>query len=439
MEQFNVLLDRYAELAVRIGVNLQKGQTLYIAAPIVAADYVRCVVKKAYDAGAADVMVDWSDETVTRTRFDLAADAAFETYPEWNVQKMEALVQKGAAFMTVYSENPDLLKGVNPKRVATWQKTMNQASQNYRAAISNGFVSRTVVSTPTPEWAMKVFPGLDADMAVEKLWEEIFKVTRVVEDDPVASWKAHRASLTEKLDFLNRKQFKALYYRSVGAGASTSGSAGAGASCGTGAGSAGMPICGRTNLTIELPENHVWIGGGLENAKGVYCHPNIPTEEVFTAPKKDGVNGTVSSTKPLNYGGTLIDNFTLTFEAGRIVEVTAEHGEETLKNLIETDEGAHYLGEVALVPDQSPISQTGLVFYNTLFDENASCHLAIGNAYAFNIEGGTSMTKDELEQHHINTSMTHVDFMIGSESLDIDGEAANGELIPLFRGGNWVI
>lgn len=409
MGSFETYLDRYAELAVRIGVNLQKDQILYISAPIVAADYVRRVVTKAYAAGAADVIVDWSDEAVTRARFDLAPDAAFETFPDWQVQKMTTLAEKGAAFMTVYSQNPDLLKGVDPKRIATWQKTSGQALQNFQRVMMSGALSRTVVSTPTPEWALKVFPHLSEEEAIDKLWEEIFKVTRVATPDPIASWEAHRQTLTKKLDYLNGFQFKSLKYKGKG-----------------------------TDLTIELPEQHVWIGGGLENAKGIYAFPNIPTEEVFTAPKKYGVNGYVSSTKPLNYGGNVIDNFTVTFEKGRIVDVKAEAGEATLKNLIETDEGSHYLGEVALVPDQSPISQTGLIFYNTLFDENASCHLAIGTAYSFNIKGGTAMSKEELEQHQINTSMTHVDFMIGSSQLDIDGETQDGNLVPLFRNGNWV-
>ena len=408
MSQFEEKLVQYAELAVKIGVNLQKGQILHISAPILAADFVEQAVKIAYEVGAADVIVDWNDEKVTRLRFDLAPDEAFESFPEWEVQKMEALVEKDAAFMTVFSQNPDLLAGVDSKRVALSQRTAGQKLQKSRAALMSGAVSRTLVSTPTPEWAKKVFPELDTDAAIDALWEQIFTVTRVSEADPIASWKAHRANLTEKLDFLNGQQFKALHYKGEG-----------------------------TELALELPDNHVWIGGGIENAKGVYVYPNIPTEEVFTAPKRDGVNGKVTSTMPLNYAGTVIENFTLTFENGRIVGVTAEKGEETLKNLIETDEGSHHLGEVALVPNASPISQTGLIFYNTLFDENASCHLAIGTSYSFNVQGGTSMSQDELLAAGLNNSLTHVDFMIGSATLDIDGETADGARVPLFRNGNW--
>jgi aminopeptidase len=410
MGQFEEKLVKYAELAVKIGVNLQKGQILHISAPILAADFVEQVVKAAYEVGAADVIVAWNDEKVTRLRFDLAPDEAFENFPDWEVQKMESLVEKDAAFMTVFSQDPDLLAGVDPKRVAMTQRTAGQKLQKSRAALMSGAVSRTVVSTPTPEWAKKVFPELETDAAIDALWDQIFKITRVSEPNPIESWKVHGANFLKKLDFLNGQQFKALHYKGEG-----------------------------TDLVLELPENHVWIGGGLENAKGVYVYPNIPTEEIFTAPKRDGVNGTVTSTKPLNYAGTMIENFTFTFENGRIVGVTAEKGEETLKNLVETDEGSHYLGEVALVPNASPISETGLIFYNTLFDENASCHLAIGTAYSFNVKGGTSMSQEELQASGLNNSITHVDFMMGSATLDIDGETVDGARVPLFRNGNWAL
>lgn len=408
MSQFEEKLVQYAELAVKIGVNLQKGQILHISAPILAADFVEHAVKVAFETGAADVIVDWHDEKVTRLRYDLAPDEAFEDFPDWKVQKMDDLVKKDAAFMTVFSENPDLLAGVDPKRVALSQKTAGQKLQTSRAALMSGAVSRTVVSTPTPEWANKVFPELETEAAIDALWDQIFKITRVATENPIESWKVHGANFLKKLDLLNGQQFKALHYKGDG-----------------------------TDLVIELPENHVWIGGGLENAKGVYVYPNIPTEEVFTAPKRDGVNGTVTSTMPLNYAGTVIENFTLTFEKGRIVHVTAEKGEETLKNLIESDEGSHYLGEVALVPNNSPISETGLIFYNTLFDENASCHLAIGNAYSFNVQGGTRMSQEELHASGLNNSITHVDFMVGSATLDIDGETSDGARVPVFRNGNW--
>ncbi|TWK60192.1 Aminopeptidase 2 [Bacillus licheniformis] len=245
---------------------------------------------------------------------------------------------------------------------------------------------------------------------MQKLWNEIFKTTRVDREDPVQAWKDHDQTLRDKVSVLNDKHYHALHYQAKG-----------------------------TDLTIELPEKHLWVGAGSTNENGVEFMANMPTEEVFTAPKKDGVNGTVSSTKPLSYGGNLIDGFTLTFKNGRITDVKAEQGEEILKELIETDEGSHYLGEIALVAHDSPISKSNILFYNTLFDENASNHLAIGSAYAFNIEGGKQMSREELAKEGLNESITHVDFMIGSGEMNIDGITADGKREPIFRNGNWAI
>ncbi|HET7616529.1 MAG TPA: aminopeptidase, partial [Bacillales bacterium] len=242
------------------------------------------------------------------------------------------------------------------------------------------------------------------------LWDTVFKMTRADREDPVAAWDEHQKSLNEKVEYLNRKKFAKLHYLAPG-----------------------------TDLTIAFPEGHKWVGGGSPNEDGVDFIANIPTEEVFTLPLKTGVNGTVSNTKPLNYSGNLIDHFSLTFENGRIVDFDAEQGKDTLKRLIETDEGSHYLGEVALVPNDSPISQSGLIFFNTLYDENASCHLAIGKAYPSSLEGGSKMDAEELEQQGANSSLAHVDFMIGSDKLDIDGITKDGDVEPLFREGNWVI
>ena len=269
-------------------------------------------------------------------------------------------------------------------------------------------VSWCVISVPTVEWAAKVFPDVPAEEQVAKLWDAIFQATRANLENPVEAWKEHDDNLHTKVHYLNDKHYKALSYKGPG-----------------------------TDLTIELPEKHLWVGAGSINEKNVPFMANIPTEEVFTMPLKTGVNGYVSSTKPLVYAGNVIDNFTLTFENGRIVDCKAEVGEETLKHLVESDEGAHFLGEVALVPHNSPISNTNILFYNTLFDENASCHLAIGNAYAFNLDGGKIMSKEELEANGANTSITHVDFMIGSGELDIDGITTDGTHEPIFRKGNW--
>ena len=408
MSEFDRNIEKYAELAVKVGVNIQKGQELVINAPISAADFVRTTAKKAYEAGAKNVHLFWNDDEVTRIKYDLAPDEAFTEFPTWRSKGFEELAENGAAFMSIVSTNPDLLKGVDPDRIANWNKTAGTAMSKYRNYIQADKVSWTVIAVPSKTWAAKVFPDGSEEQQEDKLWEAIFKATRVDLEDPVKAWKEHDETLHQKVDYLNNKKYRKLHYKAPG-----------------------------TDLTIDLPERHLWVGAGSDNEQGTPFMANMPTEEVFTLPLKDGVNGTVTSTKPLNYGGNLIENFTLTFENGRIVDIKAETGEDTLKRLVETDEGSHYLGEIALVPHDSPISNSNIIFYNTLFDENASNHLAIGNAYAFCIEGGKAMSKNELEEHGANSSITHVDFMIGSAEMDIDGELADGTKEAIFRNGNW--
>ncbi len=408
MNPFEQSLDKYADLAVRVGVNIQKGQTLVVNAPISTANFVRKVAQKAYEAGAKNVHIEWSDEEITRLKYDLAPDEAFHEYPIWKAKGYEEMAENGAAILSVISSNPDLLKGVDPERIANANKAQGMAMQKFRSFIQSDKISWSIVAVPSESWAVKVFPDVSQEEQVQKLWDAIFMATRVDLDDPVQAWKEHNATLHSKEAYLNEKKYKKLHYKAPG-----------------------------TDLTIELPESHIWIGGGSENEKGTSFVANMPTEEVFTVPLKTGVNGSVSSTKPLSYGGNLIENFKITFENGRITEITAESGEETLKRLVETDEGSHYLGEVALVPHNSPISNSNIIFFNTLFDENASHHLAIGNAYSFCIEGGKTMSKEELESHGVNSSITHVDFMIGSAEMDIDGIKADGTSEALFRNGNW--
>ncbi|MBS4205902.1 aminopeptidase [Lederbergia citrea] len=408
MSNFQEKLEKYAELAVKVGVNVQVGQTLAINTTIDNAEFIRIVVKKAYEAGAKNVIVNWNDDVVSRLKYDLAPDEAFQEYPKWRAREMEELAENGAAFMSVVSSGPDLLKGVDPKRIANFQKAAGQALDKYRQYIQSDKVSWTVIATPSKDWAAKVFPDAAPEEQVEKLWEAIFKATRTDLDNPVDEWKRHDETLHEKVEYLNKKSYKKLHYTAPG-----------------------------TDLTIELPKGHLWAGAGSVNEKGHEFMANMPTEEVFTVPHKDGVNGYVSSTKPLSYGGNIIDEFTVTFENGRIVDVKAKEGEEILKQLVETDEGSHYLGEVALVPFNSPISQSNILFYNTLFDENASNHLAIGSAYAFCLEGGKQMTQEELAENGLNSSITHVDFMIGSAEMDIDGITETGEAEPIFRKGDW--
>ncbi|GAA3411041.1 aminopeptidase [Paenibacillus hodogayensis] len=403
-------LEQYAELAVRVGINVRQGQTLVVSAPLSAVELVRLIVRKAYEAGAKNVHVEWNDEQLTRIKYQLAPDEAFQEYPMFRAQGWEQFAENGAGFLSIYSPNPDLLDGIDPGRVATASKTAAIALQGWRSYTMAHRVAWSLISTPTPEWAGKIFPDLPAAEAESKLWELILKAVRVDLDDPVGAWKAHNARLAETVDYLNRKQYKRLVYRAEG-----------------------------TDLSVDMPDNHVWHGGSTENEKGVTFNPNMPTEEVFTMPHKDGANGVVRSTRPLNHGGNLIDNFTLRFEKGKVVDFSAEKGYDTLKLLLETDEGAARLGELALVPNRSPISDTNLIFYNTLFDENASCHFALGRAYPTTVQGGTAMTQEQLTASGANDSLVHVDFMMGGPDLSIDGIDAEGRVEPIFRDGNWAI
>ena len=282
--------------------------------------------------------------------------------------------------------------------------------KNFRQYTMNDRITWSIIAIPTADWSKKIFPGQSEEDAIANHWEAIFKIVRVDQDDPIEAWNKHNAKLEKARGILNEKAYKKLIFKAPG-----------------------------TNLELELPEGHIWKGGSAISEKGIEFNPNIPTEEVFSMPHKYGVNGTVASTKPLNYGGSLIDNFSLTFKDGKVVDFKAEQGEKVLEHLLNTDEGSRRLGEVALVPHESPVSQSGLIFYNTLFDENASCHIALGKAYPTNIEGGSSMNEEELDKHGVNDSLSHVDFMIGSEKLDIDGIKPDGTTEAVFRNGTWAI
>lgn len=408
MSTFQQNLEKYAELAVRVGVNIQPNQNLTINASTEVAEFVRIVVRKAYEAGARNVYIEWHDDIVSRTRYELASEEALSEYPEWKAKGLETLAENDGAFMSIISSDPDLLSGIDPKRIAAAAKASGIALTKYRNYLQADKASWTVIAAASKDWAAKVFPNEAEDKQVEKLWEAIFRTTRTDQPDPVKAWKEHDQNLHNKVDYLNSKKYKKLQYKAPG-----------------------------TDLTIELHDTHTWVGAGSENEKGNFFMANMPTEEVFTVPLRNGVNGVVKSTKPLSYSGNLIDNFSLTFENGRIIDVKAEKGEAVLKQLVETDEGSHYLGEIALVAHDSPISQSGILFYNTLFDENASNHLAIGNGYAFCVEGGKKMSREELEKVGVNSSITHVDFMIGSAEMDIDGILEDGTKEAIFRNGTW--
>ncbi|MGG1554844.1 aminopeptidase [Paenibacillus ferrarius] len=402
-------LDKYAELTVKVALNIQPGQTLWIHAPIEHPAFVRSITRKAYEAGAKHVHIEWQDEICTQIRYTLAPDEAFNEYPTWRAQGLTELAETGGAYLWINADNPELLKDVDPARIAANSKAAGPLLVKWRESMSTYDMTWSIIAAPSPAWAAKVFPNLAEDDAVRALWDAIFKATRVDQEDPVATWLAHNGTLRSKREELNAKRFHKIHYRAPG-----------------------------TNLTVVLPDNHIWRGGSATNGRGGFdFNPNIPTEEVFISPHRLGTSGTVRSTKPLSYHGSLIDGFSLTFEHGRVTEYSAEQGYESLKAMIEIDEGARHLGEIALVPHHSPISDSNLIFYNTLYDENASNHLALGRSFPTCLEGGTTMSNEEQLQAGLNQSLIHVDFMIGSAEMDIDGEHKDGRVEPIFRKGNW--
>ncbi|MBD0381362.1 aminopeptidase [Paenibacillus sedimenti] len=406
---FEMNLEKYAELTVRVGLNIQNGQTLWINAPLHLPELVRHISKKAYEAGAKHVHIEWQDEICTQIKYKYAPDKAFHDYPNWRAQAMEELADNNGAYLLIESSDPELLKDVDSKRISDFSKAAGPKLVKWREAMSSYKMAWSIIGAPSSAWAKKVFPHLEESAAIQALWDAIFKASRVDQENPVETWHAHNATLRSKREQLNEKQYRKIHYRAPG-----------------------------TELTVELPDNHVWRGGSATNGTaGFQFNPNIPTEEVFISPNKRGTHGTVRSTKPLSYQGNLIHNFTLTFENGRVVNYKAEQGFESLQAMIEMDEGSHYLGEIALVPHQSPISNSNLIFFNTLFDENASNHLALGRSFPTCVQGGTSMSKEEQELAGLNHSLIHVDFMIGSAEMDIDGELADGRIEPIFRNGNW--
>ncbi|WAL85974.1 aminopeptidase [Enterococcus faecalis] len=409
LENFNENLKKYARLIAETGVNVQDNHTVVLQISVDQAPLARLITEEAYRLGAAEVIVQWSDETIQREFLSHATTDRIENVPQYKIDQTDDWIAKGASRISVVSSNPDALAGVDAQRVAAFQAANGKALVNLRKATQANKVSWTVVAAASEGWAAKVFPELaTSEEQVDALWNEIFKTTRIYEENPVIAWDIHDKKLQEKAAELNEQQFTALHYTAPG-----------------------------TDLTIGLPKNHLWEGAGSYNARGEEFMANMPTEEVFTAPDSRRVDGYVSSTKPLSYAGTIISGMKFTFKDGKVVDFSAEQGEEALKNLLAIDEGAKHLGEVALVPDPSPISQSGLIFYNTLFDENASNHLAFGSAYAFNLQGGTEMSEEELAEAGLNRSQTHVDFMVGSDKMNIDGIKEDGTIVPVFRNGDW--
>ncbi len=403
-------LKKLARLAVRTGVNLQPDQLLIINSPIECAEFARDIASEAYAAGAHDVVISWGDEQFARLRFEQAKDEVFTEFPSWRRKFYMDYAEQGAAVISVSAQDPEIFRGLPPERLLAARQAAGAALSEYRERLMKNRNTWCIVSVPTQAWARKVFPELSGEDAVDRLWEEILRAVRVKEDgDPVKAWQEHTAFLAKAADFMNGNDFHALHYRnSLG-----------------------------TDLTVELPEGHIWAGGAERSELGTEFVANLPTEEVYTAPEREGVNGIVYATRPLVYEGNLIEDFCLTFQKGRVTDYDAKKGKEYLKALFDTDEGAAYLGEVALVPYDSPISRSGVLFYHTLFDENASCHLALGKAYPTCLKGGEQMNSVELLQHGINESLVHEDFMIGSPDLSIQGIRKDGTKVPVFVNGNY--
>ena len=420
-EQHQKLLQKYAEAIVRVGLNLQAGQRLIITNSTsrgvlpAARPLIHAITKAAYAAGARFVDVIWGDEEMLRLRLQNAPADSFSEYPKWQVQGILDMIQNGDALLSIYANDPDVYDGLDTERLGAMQRSHLENWSPVSALVTRNATNWCIAAAAAPAWAAKIFPNLPLEQAEEKLWQAIFETTRAVEPDPVAAWEEHIKNMRKRAQYMQAKKFTALHYRAASPGDKSD----------------------KTDFTLGLPNGHKWISAQSLAENGVAFTANMPTEEIFTLPDRHRADGVVHATFPLSYGGSLIEDFTVRFENGKIVNVTAKKNEAILQKLVDTDEGSHRLGEVALVPVSSPIAKRGHLFYNTLFDENASCHIAIGRAYRFTLTGGEELTDEEFSAAGGNTSLTHVDFMIGSPQMDIDGILEDGRREPVMRSGEW--
>jgi aminopeptidase len=412
LPNFEENLQKYARLLVAKGINVQPGDWVKMTITVDQAPLARLVTQEAYALGAEKVIVKWADDEITKLNYIHQPLEVLTNIPEYEIQESEDhVLNHHVSRLSIVSSDPGLLNEVDPAKIAAFQNKAGKAFSAQRIATQNNDLKWTVAAAAGADWAAKVFPDLKTSVEqVDALWDQIFKTCRVYADDPVAAWDEHKKTLNDKAAFLNEIQFDALHYTAPG-----------------------------TDLTLGLPKNHLWCSAEGENPKGEEFIANMPTEEVYTAPDTHRMDGVVRSTKPLSYAGTLIEGIEVHFKDGKIVDISAEKGDETIKKLVFDNEGGTGLGEIALVPDPSPISQSGITFFTTLYDENASNHLAIGAAYPTTIQGGTKMSQEELLKNGMNTSIVHVDFMIGSDKMDIDGIKQDGTIVPIFRNGDWAI
>ncbi|MDP4553466.1 aminopeptidase [Alkalihalobacillus macyae] len=403
------LLEKYAKLAVGAGVNLQKNQLLIIHSDIQNATFARLIQTVAYDAGASNVFIDWTDEQSTKEFYLNAADSVIDHFPDWQVARFKEWDDAGAAYIHIISENLEVFKEVSTERINRFQKASRTKLRDYYAKIRSHEVRWCLLAVPSVEWATKVFPNLSKEEALRSLWELILKGSRADGENPIKDWESHNRAFESRKKILNESQFESLHFTNRRG----------------------------TDLSVGLPKNHLYIGGGVIDKNGTPFFPNIPTEEIFTAPHKNKVNGKLVGTKPLIYGGSVIDEFYLIFKDGRITDYYAAKGQEVLQNLIETDEGSHYLGEIALVSNKSPLAQSDTLFFNTLFDENTSCHIGIGNASPSNIQNGIEQSEEELKVSGLNTSLLLVNVTFGTEDMKVEGIKEGGTEVLLMKDGDF--
>lgn len=402
-------IERYARLIVRKGVNVREGQEVVVNAPVECAEFARLLVAQAYAAGALHVTMLWHDDAVQRLTYENVETAYFEQVPQWQREQLDSLAREGACFIFVEGVDPEALRGIDPAKPTAAARARNTQCREYRRGLDFNINPWCIAGAPVAAWARHVFPGVADDVAVYLLWKAILSTARADGADPESDWELHDATFDKNLRFLNEHHFDALHYTAQNG----------------------------TDLVIGMTDRHLWAGGRGETPQGHPFFPNMPTEEVFTSPDCERVDGVVYSAMPLVHHGNKIENFWMRFEAGRVVEFDAAVGRDTLASIIETDEGAHRLGEVALISKNTPIRQSDTLFYDTLYDENASCHLALGIGFPECYEGGYEMDQDELRRRGVNTSATHVDFMIGTDDLDIMGICADGTEVPVFVNGQW--